>query len=272
MHERTPLRAVAPAGLATLLVAATPLLSLAAAGADPDGYYEQPIGFWWATPDIDVLIVAPERGPVESAQDSGDSPLQEDWVRRYRATFLAAANDWGRAVDAFAAPWLRDGLRLNAYLATEPQSVPPTALADPEIVVVVDATKDGPLWHIYGVAQPVGTSTAVSHCVADVGRLAREGTGAGTRYVPYSQADMYDVAAHEIGHCLGLMHVNHGEIMHDTMDGVPHHAFGLDGTHLHCMSSLNVRGLEYSFGPVLGHAPASWIAQEPVGAYQTIDC
>jgi hypothetical protein len=74
----------------------------------------------------------------------------------------------------------------------------------------------------------------------------------------FTYADMYNVTAQEFGHCLGLRHVGsqggieptseqkHPE--HDVMNGFYTHWIGAAGTHLHCISNLDVLALETSFG------------------------
>ena len=73
----------------------------------------------------------------------------------------------------------------------------------------------------------------------------------------FTYADMYNVMGQEYGHCLGLGHVgSQGGIdptssqkhpVHDVMNGFYADAIGAPETHLHCVSNLDVKGLEYVF-------------------------
>jgi hypothetical protein len=75
--------------------------------------------------------------------------------------------------------------------------------------------------------------------------------------ISFTYADMYNVTLQEFGHCLGLSHVGsqggveptsdlkHPE--HDPMNGFYTHDVGFEGTHLHCISTLDVVAVEFVF-------------------------
>jgi hypothetical protein len=98
----------------------------------------------------------------------------------------------------------------------------------------------------------------------------------------FSYADMYNVTAQEFGHCLGLQHVGsqagvdptsdlkHPE--HDVMNGFYTHFVGDSGTHLHCISNLDILALEFVFGhvnagllPTAGPHGISYLASDLYG-------
>lgn len=89
--------------------------------------------------------------------------------------------------------------------------------------------------------------------------------------------DMYNINGQEYGHCLGLEHVEGGPpgddaLEHDTLNGVYTHVPGSAGTHRHCVSNLNVLGLEQVFKGVLGQSGGGETASLPPSAYQRIAC
>jgi hypothetical protein len=123
----------------------------------------------------------------------------------------------------------------------------------PDILVVTDENEAGSL----------GTAVRVSPCVVRMSKFAIES---------FSYADMYNVTAQEFGHCLGLQHVGsqggvdptsdlkHPE--HDVMNGLYTHSVGSSGTHLHCISNLDILALEFVFshtnpGPLKTSGPSS---------------
>jgi hypothetical protein len=94
---------------------------------------------------------------------------------------------------------------------------------------------------------------------------------------------MFNVMGQEFGHCLGLSHVGsqggvdptsdlkHPE--HDIMNGFYTHFIGDKGTHLHCISNLDILALEYVFtttnpSPLPSGGP-SRTTYMPVAAYGT---
>jgi hypothetical protein len=78
----------------------------------------------------------------------------------------------------------------------------------------------------------------------------------------FTYADMFNVNAQEYGHCLGLQHVGsqggadptseqkHPE--HDVMNGFYADNVGAKGTHLHCVSNMDVKGLDFVFSVLTG--------------------
>lgn len=64
---------------------------------------------------------------------------------------------------------------------------------------------------------------------------------------------MYDLNTHEVGHCLGIGHVGDAldfsakKFPKDDIMSYQH------GSHVHCVSTLNIKALEAVYGGLLGH-------------------
>jgi hypothetical protein len=91
----------------------------------------------------------------------------------------------------------------------------------------------------------------------------------------FTYEDMYNVSAHEFGHCLGLDHTDGSPadqvILHDVIYAVYQDPPGAAGNHKHCMSNLNVAGLERVFGALFGQ-PSGGTATMASTSYQKIAC
>ncbi|HEV3473967.1 MAG TPA: hypothetical protein VG602_01180 [Actinomycetota bacterium] len=206
--------------------------------------YDQPVNFQWESAVLDVLIVPPEHGQIYN--DNG--PLGGEGVNEldpYQNSYLRAVErsvaDWDRAVETFGPSWLQAGLVTNVYVLGR-DNTPQSALTDPEIIITTDQNKG----FILGVATWSRLNTE-SRCIVDNSKFFIKS---------FSYEDMYNVNGQEYGHCLGLGHVDgtpRDEIItHDVMHGTYYDPVGGAGTHRHCISNLNVRGLELVYGPLFG--------------------
>lgn len=247
-------RAVAPIVVLALALAALP------AGASHDtGTYTQPVWFAWDRTDLDVIVVPPEHGQVLNGNGvGGGDPLNE--VNPLASSYLRAIEnsiaDWDRAILQWGSPALQT-VRTTVYvLGRDP--VPPSVLGSPEIVVATDQTK----LFILGVAVRTGIT-----CLVDNSKFF---------VTSFGYQDMFNVNAQEYGHCLGLQHVpGHRNDLngipgdkHDPMNGNYPDSPGSATTDLHCVSNLNVAGLELVFQEALGGPPAAQVAAIPISAYQ----
>jgi hypothetical protein len=227
-------------------------LAAGVSGAAPPepGTYRQPLSFEWDTTSLDVLIVPPAHGQVLNGNGILNGFQMSELnpqANTYMAAILESIGDWRQAVDQFGSASLKGRLVINDYVMGS-ESVPPEALAEPEIVVMTDETK-GP---ILGAA----ISSRVTPCVVDASKLF---------VTSFTYNDMYSVGAHEFGHCLGLDHVGrpNTDLMYATYPFAP----GDTGNPKQCISNLNVAGLELVFdGQAGGEASIS------EGQYQTITC
>lgn len=240
------------------LVVAGLLLTFAwpAGGAGaPDATLRQPIWFQWRTASLDVLILPPGHGQVFNDHGvlNGLDPQElHPTANSYLRAVEDSVRDWNAAIGAFGAAWLKAGLTVNVYVVGR-DAVPAAALLDPEIVVLADEHKG----FILGMA---ALTPFVQACVVDNSKFF---------LFSFTYADMYNVNGQEYGHCLGLAHV--AEPTHDVMHGTYRHFPGEAGTPLHCMSNLNVKGLEVVFSlAVLREPPAANEATLDSAQYKTL--
>ncbi|HUR68412.1 MAG TPA: hypothetical protein VM370_04140 [Candidatus Thermoplasmatota archaeon] len=203
------------------------------------------------TATIDVLVV-PSASPT-SAQDT--------------ATIRAAIDAWAAGIEALAAPWFADALDLRVHVLGE--DAPQEALNDPEIIVVAAEYNPAVLFGI-GEQLPVNVcrgealETYPTHRHDGmIVRAARCESGGltcvalNTNFLLGTKEQLYDLVAHEFGHCLGGGHV--GDALDFSAKRVPVHdimSYQHDETQVHCVSNLNVRVLEALYAPVLGVTPA----------------
>ena len=234
-----------------LIVVVLLIASASSVGAShADQSYDLPLWFRWDRSALDVIIVPPNHGQIvndEGVLNDGD-PNELTPFNSYMDAIEASVADWDRAVEMFGSEWLRSDVVTNVYVAGR-DLIPPTALASPEIVITTDETK----------LNTLGVAVNTRPCIVDNSKFWIES---------FTYADMYNVNSQEYGHCLGLEHVvdNHPE--HDAMAGQYVHQVGAQGTHLHCVSNLDVLGLEAVFGRLFNR-PSPDSVSIPVSAYGT---
>ena len=251
MREANPpgMRRFVPFVLA-LLLCAQPLALLRSAGAADDQSYAIPVWFRWDTTELDVLIVPPNHGQLFNGNGAlnGADPKELTPFNSYLKAMEDSIADWDHAVGMFGADWLKSSFVTNVYVLG--RDVPPSsALSDPEIVIMTDETK----------ANTLGISFSTDPCISDNSKLF---------VTSFTYEDMYNVNAHEYGHCLGLDHVVNGNPAHDTMAATYVDPVGSAGNHLHCVSSLDVKGLEAALGAAAGQ-PSPDAASIPAVDYAT---
>ncbi|MFA5943664.1 MAG: hypothetical protein WC876_04265 [Candidatus Thermoplasmatota archaeon] len=255
-----------------------------------DNCFHQSVWFSPDTPNWDVLIL-----PPASPYELRDLQLVTESV-----------DMWENGIKAMGADWLASGLHVNDYtVGTE--FVPPEALADPEVVVVM-TTEANPAV-LFGVAVhpfalpcadvPMQATWAEvpgfhQHPGSSFGSLRAEcGFGGERCFVVNTNnlglggpdADdrrrMFDLISHEVGHCLTLGHVGDAtteatddSIAYPEHDIMSYESDNLIANTMHCVSSLNARTLELSFGGVLGQpdVPAGSYAHMAPSSWRAHDC
>lgn len=228
--------------LAAIVLFASVLAIPGASQAAPK--YRQPVWFTWNKAHLRTVVVPPNHGQIVNGNgvlagmDARElHPLENSYVR---AT-MASIADWQKAIKKWAPTWFRNRFRNDVYLLGR-DDVPPGVIQAADIIVVADMNKAFAL----GVAVRFG-----GRCIVDNSRMF---------ITSFTDADMYNINAQEYGHCLGLAHVNEASppnvnnetIRHDPMNGIYADSPGSAGTHLHCISSLNVKGLEEVFRATMG--------------------
>lgn len=249
-----------------VVVGAVLLVGIAPArGEKPQ--YSQPLMGTWNTGVLDIFIVPPGHGPLvneEGILGGGPDPMQATPLNDYLAATEDSIAAWRDAVEEIGPKWLRRGLVFNVYVLG--RDVPPqTAAEDPEIVIVFDESKT----LILGLAAWLEEGV----CLVDNSMTFTQS---------FTYSDMYNVNAQEFGHCLALGHVLFPEsgfptdpvVGHDVMNGLYADGVGGAETHLHCVSNINMGGLEMVFAPTL--APHVTRLKNPTSVaaagYRTIRC
>lgn len=222
--------------------------------------YEQPVIFESSTSVIDVFIVPPNHGQLlnENGILAGLSPTELTPFNSYLPAIEESVRAFSAGVRQFGPEWLKEGLRLNVYVLGR-DHVPASTLVDPEVLILTDETK----LDVLGIAV-----TALDPCIVDNSKLG---------LLSLSFEDMYNINGQEFGHCLGLEHVDGGPpgdqvLKHDVLNGIYPHEPGRAGTHRHCVSNLNVLGLEQVFKRVLGQGRGGATSTMPPSAYRQIAC
>ena len=229
-------------GLA-LLVLASGVVAPRALADHEDGVYELPGFSMYNEPVLSVLVVPPNHGQLFNFEtgilNDGD-PNELTPFNSYLPAIENAIQAWEDAVMTLGSESLRAAYQVDVYVLGRDE-LPQDVLTDPDILVVTDEDQGFSL----------GTAVRVIPCIVRMSKY---------ELLSFTYADMYNVTAQEFGHCLGLQHVGsqagvdptseqkHPE--HDVMNGFYTHLIGDEGTHLHCISNLDILALEWTMGHV----------------------
>ena len=225
------------------------------AGSHSDGVYDQPVWFQWGERVLDTLIVPAERGPIFNGNGVlGGNPVAElgPCTNSYTRAMKQSALDWKVAVNAYAPAWLQ-ALVINVYVLGCDPTPPTSALTDPEILVIGDENK-GPI---------LGVTFSTKPCLILDSQMFIE-------WMTYN--DMYSVAGHEFGHCMGLDHVQDEHPDADILDATVDEGIGGALNPRHCPSNLNVNTMKGSFAFAFGQSGAGVKGTVAVGSYAQIAC
>lgn len=216
--------------------------------------YDLPRWFEWDRSTLDVIIVPPEHGQLvngNGAINGGDPNELDPFKNSYTRALEDSIAAWRSGIVQFGAGWLVDGVTINSYLLGRDE-IPQEALEEPEIVVFTDETK----LFVLGVA------VSTDPCLVDNSKMF---------VTSMTYEDMYNINGQEFGHCLGLLHTSDHRPDHDVMDGTYDDEPGAAGNHLHCVSNLDVLGLEQVFGALFGEPTEEVVSILPT-QYRTIPC
>lgn len=269
--------------MALVLVVAT-----AQAATFNDNDYHEYILYEVDTPKIDVLII----------------PSASPYALRDNAVLKQGIDAWDAGIDELGPQWLADGVEIRTYVLGE--DIPTMeALMDPEIIVVSAEANPVLLFGI-GLQSPliwchgIGPGDGQVEWLEDLptqdgwhqhgeewGMYSMECDDGGrqcvvlnTNFLSLPDANnrryMYDLNTHEVGHCLGIGHV--GDALDFSAKNYPKEDIMSyqHGSHVHCVSTLNIKALEAVYGDLLGQGsvaqgPGTYVEMSP-SQYDTADC
>jgi hypothetical protein len=248
---------------AVVCAVAVPFPWVPADAATVSATYSQPVNFEWDRKTLDVLIVPPLHGQLVNGRrgtrllNGGDLAELNPIANSYIAALTHAITDWRRAIKSFGSRSLRQ-LKLNVYVVGR-DVVPPAALQQPEIIFTWDETK-GP---ILGSASQFYVGESSSPCIIQNSMIGLDVADS------FSTPDMYNIAGHEFGHCLGVDHTFGAKgVQRDLMYANYGADIGLEDNPLKCISNLNVRTLELVYD---GRSQPSAVTM-PVREYKQMRC
>ncbi len=244
-----------------LLTAATPIDAEKCTRANGcefwDNDYHEYILNDWDTAELDVLIIPPA------------SP----YALRDISTIEKSVQAWDDGIQQLGASWLTDNLQIRQYtVGYDP--IPWEALNDPEIVIISSEHNPFLLFGIgyalpwmacldgYSWASPVHQHDGSYWSVwqEDCENLGNTCFVVNTSFLFGGKNRMYDLNSHEFGHCLGIGHV--GDALDFDAKNFPAAdimSYQYDPSQVHCVSNLNVRSIEGTFGKVLGQPSSTWL-------------
>jgi hypothetical protein len=227
-----------------------------------DNNYHEYLLYDMDTPEIDVLIVPPS------------SPYYARDIMNLEKSVQA----WDDGINDLAPSWLADGLNIH-YFTLGYDEVPAPALADPEVIIY--AAEFNPVlllgiglepWQNVFVGEtpctnldPLDQAQWHGHENSPWASAQCQGMGGSTCVVintnflwlpdQENEIQMYDLNQHEFGHCIGIGHV--GDALDFAAANYPEQdimSYQRDVTQVHCVSSLNIRALEATYGDLLGQS------------------
>jgi hypothetical protein len=235
------------------------------------------------TTKIDVLIVPP--ASPEAARDI--------------VTLRLAVESWRDGIYELGEPWFVEHFQMNVYVAGE-DIIPADALEDPEIIVIAAEANPAVLFGIglepfdfLGLESPCRNGGEASRSYEDhahdgMAIKAAECEEGGftcaainTNFLAGGGHRMYDLVAHEVGHCLGPGHV--GDALDFAAKRVPISdimSYTTIEGQVHCVSNLNVRVIEGIYGDLIASRPETaapllnageFVHMHP-GDYHNVEC
>lgn len=190
-----------------------------------------------------------------------------------------AVQAWRDGILHYAEPWLAEAFEVNVYaVGIDIPSL--DAIQDPEIIVLSTSAVG-----ILGIGlepKQIGCAIIGGTTLRDLGGhthgdneiFAEDCTGTGFTCFAINGAaldprGLYDLIAHEVGHCLGAGHVG------DALDFRARYApiedimsYQDNETQVHCVSNLNVRTLQGVYAHLLGRPEETFL---PAGSYHHMD-
>ncbi len=226
--------------VALAVVGALVVPAQAAAPAETNTYTQR-VHSSWSERKLDVIIVPPPHGQIYNSNGplGGADPDEATPFNSYVAAVEDSVAQWQKVIRTRGAGWIRK-LSIKTYVVGR-DDIPESVLEDPEAAIVYNEHQT----FILGVT--FSFSSLPVECLISNSMFFT---------ASFSYTDMYSVNLHEFGHCLGLEHTvaekKDKTITHELMAPAYSHLPGDAGTHFHCVSNLNLRGVELAFAEAFG--------------------
>lgn len=213
-------------------------------------------------------------------------PSASPWALRDISTIQMSLQAWENGIqDTSVSPsWLANNFEMDIYTLGY-DDIPSDALSDPEIVVIAGEFNpfllfgigytvpigfcsgfnplDPSIWHQHNGSQ-WATSTAScksggNQCVAlNTNFLHSDGPIIGINAYQHGERRMYDLVAHEVGHCLGIGHVgdalDFSTWIYPTTDIM---SYQYDPSQVFCVSTLNIKSLQGVYADAISTSPSA---------------
>ena len=190
-----------------------------------------------------------------------------------------AVQAWSDGIEELGADWFTEAFEMNVYaVGIDVPSL--DAVSDPEVIVISTSAQG-----ILGIGlepKQFGCIILEESTLVDYGGHAHEGgyvqaadcTGTGFTCFAINLAatdarGLYDLIAHEVGHCLGAGHVG------DAGDFRARYApiedimsYQDNPEQVHCVSNMNVRNLEGVYAHLLDRPEEEWL---PRGSFMPFE-
>ncbi|MDQ3987273.1 MAG: hypothetical protein M3280_12355 [Actinomycetota bacterium] len=222
--------------------------------------YSQAIHSSWQDKRLDILILPPSHGQVvnENGVLGGEGAGELTPFNSYLRAVEDSITGWNRTVDRYGVRWIRK-LNLKSYVVGRDE-VPSDVLQDPEAVIMTNEHQ--------GTAIGLTLSSSLRpECVI---------TNAKFFVQSFTYEDMYSVNSHEVGHCLGLEHLEG-----PPQDPIPSmdlmwpfypHQPGTANVDLQCISNMNLRAVELAFAPAFGRVTEKNVVKMGPSQYRKFPC
>lgn len=208
--------------------------------------YSQQIHDSWSEYKLDVIVVPPPHGQVYNSNGplGGADPAEATPFNSYVAAVEDSVAQWDKVIDSKGPRWMRK-TSIKTYVVGRDE-IPESVQEDPEAVIAFNEHQT----FILGVTFSIDNMPA--ECLISNSMFFTQS---------FTYTDMYSVNLHEFGHCLGLEHTAAEKeddiITHEMMAPSYPHDPGAAGTHFHCISNLNLKGVQLAFAEAFGRKPAN---------------
>jgi hypothetical protein len=224
-----------------------------------DNNYHEYVLYEQDTTKVDVLIY-PSAGPF---------PLRDVTIAKH------SVQAWKDGINNYGQTWFKNSVSINAYAPGIDATPPPAdAITDPEVIIVI-SEHDPVLLFGIGLQSPFsvctqqgGVQSVAEPHVHDGGFVQQVQCRSGgfvclalnTNFLLGGTVQMFDLIAHEFGHCLGTGHV--GDALDFNAKTVPPYdvmSYQYTPSGKNCVSNLNIRTMEGVYAPLLSQPSSTWL-------------